>query len=278
MAKATRFLAIIPILLCLGCIFNDPWDTITTPSNFTRKVLIEETTSAEGSYCPDGAAIIEGLISAHPNVIIAAAYHDFDTMEISAPMDELTTALGGTMLYPSASINRTPYSGSTTPPIFMDSSNWNDAVDLLLPETAPCGLRLETSLSGNTATVTVSVGFHAPQSGDVRLSVLITEDNVIAEPQANFYTPTYGPDPIVGYPYMHVFRVFITPVSGEKMDVSGIGAGQGLEREHTFSIPSGSVAANINVIAAVHTYGPAAEDKRILNVQSVRLGSTKDWD
>jgi hypothetical protein len=138
-------------------------------------------------------------------------------------------------------------------------------------------MRLVTSAAGGVATIQVSMGFHETLTGDIRLAVFITEDNITGYDQAN-YVPAYGPDPITDYVFMHVVRGYVTPVFGDKIDLSVLDEGGGISRTFTYAIPEGLIQANLNVIAIVHTFGPDPEDKKVLNAQEVKLGETKDWD
>jgi hypothetical protein len=48
------------------------------------------------------------------------------------------------------------------------------------------GLRLQTRLDGDQARVTVTAGFAVVPAGDVRIAVMVTEDDVAKSAQCNF--------------------------------------------------------------------------------------------
>jgi len=260
---------------------------IIAPATFTQKVLIEEYTGTWCGYCPDGAYQIEQIMAAHPGVVFGAAYHDGDPMELPERI-ELANGIGGCPGYPTGAVNRVKYTGSAT--ILMSRSYWATVTDQFHGSATPakCGLKLSTSIAGNVATIAVSVGFHETLTGALRLTVLITEDNVtMSDPayyQSNYYNTTAGSpffnrgDHISDYVHMHVVRDFVTPVFGDSIDPASTSAAAGIVRTFSWTMPAGLKQADLKIIALVNTYGPNPEDKMILNVQEVALGLNKDWD
>jgi hypothetical protein len=276
MRKIISYPTMIFGLLLAGC--PNPWTPTETPMDFTQKVLLEEATGTWCGWCPQGAVVLSDILEAHPDVVIGAAYHVNDEMQVGETA-VLGAGLGNIPFYPSGAINRTPYSGNTDPTahIFMTRSYWSSVVDTILANTAACGLKLVTSVSGAEAEIRVLMGFHEAVTGDIRVSVLVTEDGITGYNQAN-YDSSLGGDQIAGYVFNHVVRKYITPVFGDTLDLTAVGPGKGLERDFSYTIPSSFVQANLNIIAMVHAFGPYPEDKKILNAQSVKLGETKEWD
>ena len=269
----------------MGCSLFNPWKPVPAPHTFTQKALLEELTGTWCGYCPDGAAMAADLLEDYPGVVIAAAFHNEDEMAMGAQLTEFASGLGGKKFFPTGAVNRTLYSGNTDPdtPIFFSRSFWHAAVAQELAETASCGLKLSTRIIGGNAGITVSMGFRGIPPNTLRLSVYLIEDHVTGYDQINSYfdsgeTPYYGPNPIHDFEFNHVFRGFVTPVSGDTVDLAVIDAGGGIERLYSHPIPAGCVPENITVIAMLHEYGPGVDGKRILNVQSVALGGIKEWD
>jgi hypothetical protein len=282
-----RLIALLLPLVLTAC--PDPSiQNITTPTSFTQKVLIEEYTGTWCGYCPDGAYRMQLLVDAHPGVVIGAAYHDGDPMEID---DEATLAagLGDVPGFPMGSVSRASYASSAT--VIMSRGYWPSAASLIYDSStpAPCGLKIVSSLSGRTATITVSAGFREALSGDPRLGVFLTEDGVtMTDPdyyQHNYYnddtsSPFYGRgDPTIpDFVHMHVVRAYVTDVFGDSIGTANTGTGIGIERSFTYVVPDGMTLSNMHVIAFVATYGSGPADRAILNVQEAALDATQDWD
>jgi hypothetical protein len=147
-----------------------------------KKVLIEEHTGAWCQYCPDGAVVMDDVLSTFQNAI-GFAVHNGDAMAI--PDGDLLSAfyIAG---YPQATIDRlgagydrnqwmgvvnTNLQGAGSVTVSFDSMNYD------------AGTRLVTAI--------VKAQFTAPMTGDLRFNCVVVEDHVTGTGsgynQSNYY-------------------------------------------------------------------------------------------
>jgi hypothetical protein len=286
--KALPFLVVIVIALAAGGCASGPAGGAQgtpgsgIPATFAQKVLIEEFTGAWCGWCPDGARELHGLLEANAGRLIAVVLHYKDSVATPAT-DELMKGVGGCPGYPAALVNRVRY-GSASGTLAGWRNEWAAAVAQARRGRATCGLRLDTRLDGAQARVTVTAGFAAVPAGDVRLAVMVTEDEVAESAQRNFQnddrqSPFYRKgDPIPGWTHMRVLRATLTPVFGESIERSSMAPGSVIERTYAWTVPRGVKAADVRVVGILNSFGPGATDKSVVNAQEVRLGQSGGWN
>ncbi len=132
-----------------------------------KRVFIEEGTGTWCGWCPRGAVYMDSIYKAYPNDVSVVAVHNGDPMTVTAYDNYLGTLIGG---YPTLVVDRH---------IEDDPS---EAFTLFNTERNAFGfaeLTLGTlNWSGSTLSVPVDVKAAADLSGDYRLSLIITEDEV----------------------------------------------------------------------------------------------------
>ncbi len=223
-----------------------------------KKVLIEDYTATWCGYCPRVASAIEQVLQQSNNVVAVAVHSDED------------------MGYPYVSNMATTYSIPGFPTGYIDRSfEWPypesiSGLNAAINKKAPLGIKIETSIADGNANIKVSIQYATTITSITRLVVCLLEDKVIAN-QVNYYNDGRG-NPIVDYEHNHVLRVAATDIFGDNIPAS-ITVKDNIST-HQFSIPVSSYNAENCSVVAFATKGIS----NVLNVQSVKLGETKDFD
>lgn len=182
----------------------------------TKHVLLEEFTTAPCGFCPDGAVVVEDILTNYNNVIAVGVHAGFgtDAMTIPSASDYSSAFTTGA---PTALIDRLFYEGQTN--VAISRSIWEAKVAERLNEATPVNVGITGTYHETTRKldVTVSANFvDYAVPGDFRINFYVIEDNLVGSgsgwDQVNYYNgtsghPYYGAgDPIQGYVHKHVLR------------------------------------------------------------------------
>ncbi len=254
------------------------------PATFTQKVLLEIFTGAGQPQCTDGTAKLNEIMNANSSKAIAACVHYSDGME--TPMYtfmETNFNNGVSPAFPSGMVNRIPSTGIT----ILNRTQWLSNFNLNKSKVAKCGLAIKSTINGTTATIEAHAGFNQTMTGSYNLSVYLIENNVTGTgnqyDQRNSYNTVSGHafyqagDPIIGFEHNCVLRKVLSSNLGDGINASNITAGGKDVKTYTTSI-AGYKSNDLYVIAFVNKVGATSTTHEIMNVQQVKLGSTKDWD
>jgi len=254
------------------------------PTTFSQKVLIETFTGAGQAQCTDGFVKLDNITSTNSTKSIPVCIHFGDGMEI-AQYTTLTNAFsnGNPMTFPSAMLNRT----ASLSQVLLNRTQWQSNFDVSKVKSAKCGLAIETSVSGNNATIIAHCGFNQTLSGNYTLTTYLIEDHVTGigamYDQRNSYNNTSGHaynglgDPIIAFSHMHVLRKVLTSPLGDAINSSALVAGGKQILSYTTTI-SGYKLNDLYAISFITKNGSAATDYEIMNVQKVKIGNTQSWD
>lgn len=261
---------------------NNGNNNSTVPTSFTQKVLIEMFTSAAYGTCPDGLTKLESATAANPNKIIPVCIHDADGMSI--PQTFNYTSTFGVSSYASGMTNRTPSLSN----IMLQPSQFSSNTSVALGKIAKCGLEISSTLSGTTATINVNAGFKDTINGTFNLTVYLVEEEVTGtgsmyDQKNNYNTSSGSPyynmgNPMINFKHNHVLRkVLSTQAMGDEIPSTSIKA-QGLYQK-SFVVEVGSYnSTKLSIIAFVNRAGTNTSACEILNAQTAKLGSEKNWD
>ncbi|MBN8666057.1 MAG: Omp28-related outer membrane protein [Chitinophagales bacterium] len=247
--------------------------TAVDPGNsaFSQKILVEDFTGTWCGYCPRVGIKLEEYTATKPNCIVVANHGGQGTADpyLFQYHSSMASAfqLPG---YPGALLSRVSF--------------WNEnnsQLDLEFAKRAPLGLALNTSLNGNDITVNTKVKFDVTTSIDLKLIVYLLEDGLVY-PQVNYgynYNGFTG-SPINNYVHNAVLRKTITDVYGDAIDKSKQVKGTTYEKSQTISITgAGYNTSKLRVVAfVVYGDGNFLQKKGVSNIQSVAVGSNKDFD
>ena len=139
-----------------------------SPTNFTKKVLLEETTGTWCVSCPVGAYYMSQAINSNPN-IFGAAFHSGaagypDPMSI--PETDFWHAYYNAFIFPTIWVNGAP-----------EDWNYNISPQITneLAENATVGLALESAIIGGKLDLEINVGFDATPNEQLQLIILLIE-------------------------------------------------------------------------------------------------------
>ena len=234
------------------------------PALGDKKVLVEEFTGVRCVNCPAGAAELENLKSIYGDRLVIVSIHagdfappysdskfDFRTAEGSA----LETWLGTPLGYPTAVVNRKKFSGQQS--LQVSKANW---AGLIAEESKTASILNVTIVKKYTKdlrdlmmTVTLVPSEKLPE--DVRLSVLLTENDVVDQQE----TPQGKKS---DYKHKHVLRRIL---SG---DAKGLGLNGALTWSNNIKIPTSFVAENCQIVVVAHR---GSDVKDVLQVSEVKL-------
>lgn len=244
-----------------------------------QKCLIEEHTGAWCGYCPDGALVMDDVLNTYPNAI-GVAVHNGDAM-VTADGNYLSSFyISG---YPSATINREGAGESR--------SVWMSKVSSELGETPTVSVSFDDAyydLATSTLTVTVRAEFVSNETGNLRLNVVLVEDDVTGTStgysQVNYYNTTAGHpmyglgNPIAGYVHNHVARAWLGGAWGTNGVITASPtAGSAFTHTYTRVFPASWDINNMKIVAFVSRYnGSQMSDREILNSEEITMATVLD--
>ena len=181
-----------------------------------KKVVVEEATGTWCGWCPRGAVYMDSLHNLHPNDAMLVAVHNSDPMVVASYDAWMGTQIGG---YPSGLVDRKD--------IDIDPTQFIASYDVHINDIAPCDVDVIANYnpSNNYAWITVSAHFAGDVNGDLRLGLILTEDDVTgtssAYNQANYYSNTSQNLPLQGAG--HNWQLEPNPVPAANMTYNQIG-------------------------------------------------------
>lgn len=230
----------------------------TTPEN--KNVILEEFTGIHCVYCPDGHKIANAIEAANSGDFFAINVHTGGYATPNAGEPDFRTTYGaglasqsGLTGYPSGTINRHVFSGSSTA---MGRGDWSAATTTTVGQASYVNIAATADINMKTRIMTVLVegyftGSTAPSS--MKLNVAVLQNNIVGPQTGGSSNPAQAlPGGL--YNHMHVLRDFITGQWGINIDTTS--QGTFFSRTFHYTIPNDytGVAAdlsNIEVIAYI---------------------------
>lgn len=194
-----------------------------------RVVLIEEFTGKGCTNCPKGSRELDNLLLQFPNNLIAVSIHagffanpqffplgiyDLRTDEGEFLFDYLGPNLG----YPAGVVNRTLVNGDMQ----LGLNQWASAITAQIQQTPDVELSVSSSFDPVSRLLQVGVTTIGKRSlsGEVRLSVMLTESGIV-----DAQDDQEAGGIVQDYVHNHVMRIMLTPAAGAKIsDGLAIGA------------------------------------------------------
>lgn len=233
------FISLLGAFLALGAMAQ-PTFVSTTPAN--KNVVLEEYTGINCGYCPDGHKRANALAAANPGRVVLINIHQgsFAGNNPDYKTDWGNALAGQTGLtgYPSGTINRRVFSGTTTA---LNRGDWasKGAIVLAEPSFVNVAARAQIDAETRLLTVTVEVYYTADaETSSNKLNVAILQNEVVG-PQTGM---SANPDYVVGtqYRHMHMLRHLITGQWGDLLSHEGTGvipAGTFFTKTYTYTLP-----------------------------------------
>ena len=252
------------------------------PTTFTQKLLIEMFGTAYCATCPDMEQKCRIQMANHPNRVYGYVAHNADAMDFGL-YDSLNKTFP-VATYASGALNRTLYGGK----VVMAKQYWNTYVNTALAKVATCGVQITSSINGTTASVTVDAGFNATMAGTYKLTTIIYQDSIIGVGsgynQSNYYNGIvssiwYGlGNPIIGYKHDFVSRKVLSSTTlGDAISATYIHTGGMFTKTYSVNIGAWN-PRQLYVVAFINKIGTTSTTHEVMNVQSTKLGTSKNFD
>jgi hypothetical protein len=242
------------LALCLiftGC-FEDQKNIVPFVPSGNRVVLLEEFTGKGCTNCPKGSRELDNLLTQFPDNLIAVSLHagffanpnffplgvyDLRTDEGEFLINYLSQPIG----YPSGVVNRTPISGEMQ----LGLNQWASAITAAIQVPPAIELSIVRTYDAASRQLVVTVNGIGKEtlSGDIRISVMLTESGII-DAQDDFEAGGIVPD----YVHKHVLRDMMTPATGASV-LTGIAVGETFSQTYTTTLDTAWVADDMEIIA-----------------------------
>ncbi len=265
------------------------------PSEYTQKVLVEDYTGTWCSYCPRMAQILDFFTEYNDNVIPIAIHcegagePDPWVYEHWAQMAHVNNYNAGGQ--PKGKINRI-YNVDMligSQPCPNNAEGYHPQIDPYLNQSAPLGLSINSTLSGNSLNINVKVGFATGDISNAKLVVNLIEEG-LTHNQANAYYGSsfpncpfnqgaYNQNPIPNFPQKHVLLKSFTDIFGDAIPTGEVEEGNIWSRDLNVTLPSNVTNANnLYIVAFVVGNGNEVKTRAALNVQRAKVGTFQDFD
>ncbi len=248
----------------------------TSPTQFTKKVLLEDFTGTWCPQCPPAAAAVSSAVGNNSN-IFGVGYHASggDPMEIS--QTSYWSGYYNVTGFPTVYVN-----GPDTRWNYSNMSQVNDE----LAETATIGLAVSATNLGGKLDIEVQVGFMSTPSEEVKLMIYLVEGEVTSS------TAQAGSSQGTSYVHKDVLREVFTDRLGDVIPASSVAQGGVFTRTITgLDFPSNIdnlddlkvivflrntyAKTFVDYFNTTHTNSPHYD---IYNVQEVNVGEVQAFD
>lgn len=236
--KKILSLSILGLFACFCANAQTPEFVSTEPSN--KNVIIEEFTGINCGYCPMGHKAVREYEEANPgrafgiNIhqgIYAAAY---TTQWGNAIANQ--TGLSG---YPSGTVNRHVFSGTTTA---IHPAYCAQYADIIKKQSSFVNVAAQATIDAETRTLTIDVEAYYTadaETGMNLLNVALLQDSIIGTQSGS----SYNPEQVTSdgqYIHMNMLRDLITGQWGDTIQVEEgvIPAGTLFQKTYTYQIPT----------------------------------------
>lgn len=219
-----------------------------------RVVLLEEFTGKGCTNCPKGSREIENLLTIFPNNLVPVSLHagffanpavfQVGQYDLRTPEGEaLYSYIGAPFGYPSGVIDRTPFGGEMQ----LSANQWSSAISAAIQEEPAIELSIQRTYDTASRLLTVTVNGIGKENvtGDIRVSVMITESGII-DAQDDLEAGGIVPN----YVHNHVLRGMLTPATGTSI-LNGISIGQSFSETYTRVLDTNWDAQNMDIVAFI---------------------------
>lgn len=242
MKKITILMALLTV-----CVFSFAQTFVsTTPAN--KNVILEEYTGKSCVYCPDGHKIAQQLVAANPGRVFAINIHQGSyasgTPNYTTQWGNALAGQTGLTGYPSGTINRHVFSGTTTA---LSRSTWATNSATIMGQASPVNIAAQSTIDWSTRILTVVVEvYYTGNAANAtnKLNVALLQNDILG-PQTG--GATYNPTMMVGslYRHMHMLRELLTGQWG--VDITTTTTGSFFTQTFTYTVPADLNSVNINL-------------------------------
>lgn len=230
----------------------------TTPEN--KKVILEELTGVNCTYCPDGHKRANAIKDNNPDNVFLVNIHAGGYATPRAGQPDLRTSEGNAInsvanpagSYPAGSVNR-----FKTPQWAENRGLWNASANTILSQSSPVNLYVKSFFDRATRELTTEVEVYYTDnvSSNNKLTVMLTQDGILG-PQSG--GTQYYPENFIGDQYIHnhVLRDVITPGGAWGETITETNKGNYTYKKYVTSIPESIqnipvIFYNLDVVAFI---------------------------
>ena len=223
----------------------------TAQQTAQRTSVLEEFSTTNCQYCPEGYQVIKKAMDSHPGTLWLVHHAGFMTDDITIPESERLTFLYGTNAFaPAYMIDRTVPSETYTDysPVWPVDDSARVAGQLDEMAAKPCFATIgigDVVYDAASRTVTAIVSGRVLDAFDTaytRITLYLVEDSIVM-PQMS--TAGYLSD----YMHMHAVRGCATEYLGSPVDFASDGS---YSESYTYPLPGGAVAHHCRLVALLH--------------------------
>lgn len=246
-----KFFTLLSLSICIS--FGLSAQVLTGTDPMLKNAILEEYTGIHCTYCPDGHAIAQSILNNNPGRAFTIAIHQGSFATPASGEPDYRTSFGdplanqtGLTGYPSGTVNRHVFSGSTTA---MGRGAWAAACDQIMQEVSPVNIGILSSYEASTRELTVQVELWYTSNATTPsnfINVALTQDSI--------YGPQTGGGAGNNYRHMHMLRHMITGQWGDEVNTTT--AGSLVTRTYTYTVPEAynnipALVENMKVVAFV---------------------------
>lgn len=265
------------------------------PSEYTQKVLIEDYTGTWCQFCPRMARILD-FYTEYSDRVIPVAIHTEGTGINDPWVYEYWEQMADINNYNAPAAPRGKFNRiyevdmlTFTQPCPNDAPAYYPQIDPYLNQAAPLGLAINSSLSGNSLSINVKVGFATDGISNAKLVVNLIEEGLVHDQKnayygGNFTNCIFNQDPynfeiIPNFPQKHVLLKSYTDIFGDDIPSNQVADGNIWTRDLNVTLPSNVTNANnLYIVAFVVGNGNEIKTRAALNVQRAKVGTFQDFD
>ena len=252
----------------------------------TKRVLIEEASGAWCGWCPDGAYVLDTILTNNENAI-GVTVHNGDDMTFSETDALISAYISG---FPSGIVDRKLFDGESE--IGIGRHLWSQYSRTSMEEivAVEVGGTSEYNATTRELTLTAKAHFYAGMNNlDYRINAYIYEDEVTGTGsgynQVNYLSgrtgyennPYYSePSSIVGYEHMKTARALLGGTWGEENVIpADVADGDTFEKTWTVTLDNGWDADKCKLVVFVQKYSSNQNARPIVNAIKMDLNDMK---
>jgi len=253
--RLKNFYIIITFFTIISCEEKERVIVPFVPSG-NRVILLEEITGKGCTNCPKGSREIENLLTQYPDNLVAVSIHSgffanpefFPLGEYDLRTEEgefLYNYLGPNEGYPAGVVDRTPRANHMQ----IGLQQWASAInnDIQVPPAVDLSITREYDPGTRKLTMTVDGIGKENVTGDLRISVMLTESGIVDFQDDIEHQPTHIDS---FYVHNHVLRAMLTPAAGESFAAS-ITTGEVFSKDYSIILQDNFVPENMEIVAFI---------------------------
>ena len=233
-----NFLLSLALILTSGLFLSA--QTLVSTDRQPRNVVLEEFTGINCPNCPDGHRIAQALSDANPARVVLINIHQGSYSTPGAGGPDYRTTFGDALAgqtaltgYPCGTVNRHAFAGlgMTTGGTAMGRESWGSAADIILSDSTPVNIGIQSELDTVSRILTVTVELYYTSGSAVSsnyINVALLQNNVFG-PQASGGAGN-------NYRHMHMLRHLLTGQWGDVVTTTTLGTL--VSRTYTYTVPA----------------------------------------